>query len=441
MRSPSIRPPRLGGTWRETRQYFGRIGSFQPNARAYLVGTFLMGLGHGAVWVHMNLYYRALGLGEETIGRLLAATSFGTVLMAIPAALLIDRVPARRVFGVSAVGYAAAIGLQLLAPGTWGLALLAMLAGMSFTIHWAAAAPFFMRNSSDQERIYLFGFSHAIETTATILAAVGVGWLSRVVAAQLDSELLGLRWALLVVALSSFTALFAFLRIDSPPPAQRLRGVRSYLFARDWGILARLLIPSALVGMGAGLIIPFLNLYFRDRFGQNPFEIGWFFAVSQFFTVLGFLSGPSVARRFGIVGTVATTQLLSIPFFLVLAFTGSLPWAVTAFWMRGALMNMNHPLMTNFAMEVVGPDQQAVTNSLRMLAWNLSWMVSTQVGGWIIERHGFSRPMLMTIALYFAASVLTWVFWRDRAAFGRTAHVAAPETFSGEPREETAIGK
>ncbi|MEZ4648469.1 MAG: MFS transporter [Candidatus Eisenbacteria bacterium] len=405
-------------------RYFGRIAGFQHNARAYLVGTFLMGLGHGAVWVHLNLYYRAIGLGEETIGRLLASSSLGTVLMAIPAALLVDRVPAQFVFAGAAIGYAVAIGSQLFAPNAWVLSALAVLAGMSFTVHWAAAAPFFMRNSTSQERIYLFGFSHAIETTATILAAVGVGWISRMAAARVGSELLGLRWALVVVAAVSFAALFAFLRIDSPPPAERSRRLLSYLKPKDWRLIVRLIVPSALVGLGAGLIIPFLNLYFRDRFGQNPFEIGGFFAVSQFFTVLGFLSGPAVAKRFGIVATVCLTQLLSIPFFLTLAFTQSLHLAVLSFWMRGSLMNMNHPLMTNFAMEIVGPDQQSVTNSLRMLAWNLSWMVSTQVGGYVIERHGFSPPMLMTIGLYFVATILTWVFWRDRTQVGKPASAA-----------------
>jgi predicted MFS family arabinose efflux permease len=134
---------------------------------------------------------------------------------------------------------------------------------------------------------------------------------------------------------------------------------------------------------------------------------------------VGFLAGPIAARKIGLISTVVMTELLSIPFFLVLALTQSLSAAVFAFWMRGALMNMNHPLQTNFAMEVVSADQQAVTNSLRMLVWNLSWMISTQVGGWIIERRGFTLPMLTTIALYLIASVVTYAFWRDRRALGR----------------------
>jgi len=55
--------------------YLIRPLSFSRNARLYLAGSMLMGFGHGAVMVHMNLYYRSLGIGEGDIGRILSARS------------------------------------------------------------------------------------------------------------------------------------------------------------------------------------------------------------------------------------------------------------------------------------------------------------------------------------------------------------------------------
>jgi predicted MFS family arabinose efflux permease len=392
--------------------YFTRLGRFPRNARLYLFGTFLMGLGQGAVWVHMNLYYRALGLEEAAIGRILSAGSFGTVVIAIPAALWVDRLPAERVFTIAAAGFAAAFAVQLLVRSVWVLAAASFCAAMLFTIHWVAAAPFFMRNAREEDRIYLFGFANAVETLATIAAAIGAGALARSLQLRLGSELSGLRLALLGTAAVSALALLFFARIRSRAPGGEHRDFREYLLARDWGLLGKLVVPGFLVGMGAGLIIPFLNLYFRDRFGQDPREIGGFFAVSQFLTMLGFLAGAPLARRFGAVRSIVLTEALSIPFFLVLALSRDLWLAVLAFWMRGALMNMNTPVSNNFAMEVVAPDQQVVTNSLRMLAWNLSWMVSAQVGGWIIQRSGFATPMFLTMGLYAASAVLFYGFFR-----------------------------
>ena len=82
-------------------------------------------------------------------------------------------------------------------------------------------------------------------------------------------------------------------------------------------------------------------------------------------------------------------------------------------------MNMNQPVSSAFAMEIVPEDQQTVTNSVRTFAWNLSWMVTTPFGGWLIERHGYAPNMFMTMGLYLAAASLFWIFFRGRV-------VAAP---------------
>jgi MFS family permease len=400
--------------------------AFSRNARLYLLGTFLMGLGHGSLWVHMNLYYRTLGIGEATIGRILSMGSLGTVLVSIPAAVWVDRFPAQAVFMLAAGGFGAAFMTQLFIPSVPLIHGVAMLTGMLFTIHWVAAAPFFMRNSGPEERTELFGFASALETLATIASSFGVGFAARRLAAQTGSDLLGLRYALAATAFLTLFAIIPFARIRSAPPVTERRSFMGYLLTRDFQLLGKLTFPGFLVGLGAGLTIPFLNLYFRNRFHQDPQQIGGYFAVAQVLTMAGFLVGPYLARRFSHVRTIVFTELLSIPFFLLLAVAGHLWVAVAAFWMRGALMNMNQPVSTAFAMEVVPPDQQTATNSLRMLAWNLSWMVATPLGGWLIERHSFTPNMIATMGLYLVSAILFWVFFKGTVV-GAPRAVAVPD--------------
>ncbi len=386
--------------------------SFGPNARLFLLGTFLMGLGHGSLWVHMNLYFRNLGLGEATIGRILSAGSLGMVLVSLPAAIWIDRFSARRVFSIAAAGFAIALLLQLYIPNP-ALLMLASLATMiCFTVHWVAAAPFIMRNAGRESRTELFGIASALETFATVISAFGGGYLARRLGLHLDSELLGLRYTLSIIAGLSFLAVLPFARIMSDPLPSARRGWREYAITRNWRLLGKICLPIFVVGCGAGLTIPFLNLYFRNRFGQDPQQIGSFFAVAQILMMIGFLLGPILARRFTHVRAIVMTELLSIPFFLILAAARRLWIAVGAFWIRGALMNMNHPVSSAFSMEIVPENQQATTNSLRMLAWNLSWMCMTPLGGWLIERHGFKPNMIGTMGFYLLAAALFWRFFR-----------------------------
>jgi len=142
---------------------------------------------------------------------------------------------------------------------------------------------------------------------------------------------------------------------------------------------------------------------------------------------IGFLLGPVLAKRLGLVKTAVITQSLSIPFFLVLAFSHNLALSIAAFLLRGSLMNLAWPMYNNFAMEMVTEDQQAGTNSIMSLAWNSSWMVSANIGGYIIQRYGFTAVMLVTAALYTISASSAWYFFRNKTAVGR-AIVSHPST-------------
>ena len=393
-----------------------RVGGLSRDAKLYLIGGALMGIGNGAMWVHLNLWYRALGLNEATIGSLLSTAAVGATLVAIPAAVLVDRLPTGRVLAVSAGGFAVCLGVPLLVPAIPLLFGAALLSGMLFTVHWVAAAPFFMRTAKPEDRADLFGLAHAGETLATVLAAVGVGAIAKLGHQWLGTERQGLELGLGCATAITVVSTFVFAAIADRPTGNGAKSWQDQLKARDWRLLGKLVLPAGLVGLGAGLIIPFMNLYFRDRFGLDPQQIGNLFAAGQVFTTVGFLVGPAMARRIGSAAAIVTTELASIPFFLTLAFAYDLRLAVGAFWARGALMQMNQPISSTFAMEQVPADQQAVTNSVRHLTWNVAWTASTQVGGLWIGARGFTEPILAAVVLYVIASAtFALFFWRKPA--------------------------
>jgi len=156
-----------------------------------------------------------------------------------------------------------------------------------------------------------------------------------------------------------------------------------------------------------------LNLYFRDIFGTSTQTIGILFALLQCFMTAGTLLGPLFVPRMGLMRSVVVTQLASIPFMLALCFSRSFPVVVVAFLMRGALMNMNQPLSTHFAMEAVRKEEHAVTNSMLMLAWTGSWVASVQWGGTLIERYSYVPSFVVAIALYVVSSLLYYYFFRN----------------------------
>jgi predicted MFS family arabinose efflux permease len=227
-----------------------------------------------------------------------------------------------------------------------------------------------------------------------------------------------LRWTLyagcVLILLSTvpFFAMRAPGGTVAPPSPSLVEQLREFIEI-DWALHFKLIFPAALIGLGAGLIIPFLNLYFRDRFGLSEGKIGLLFSAMQAFMVVGNLFGPAVSKRLGLIRGVVVTQLASVPFMVVLAVSGYFPLVVASFFLRGGIMNMNQPLTSHFAMEVVPKRNHAVTNSLLSLSWFLAWSVSADIGGALIERKGYTEPLLIAAGLYVIASVLYWIFFRN----------------------------
>ena len=406
------------GVGRVLSEYWAEVQGSGRNPKLYLVGIFLFGLGQSIFSLIFNLYLRSLGYSDSDIGQILSKVSIGAAVAALPAAFLFRRAPARTLLvlagALTALGYA----LQATFRAQELLLLFAFVTGMIITVFRLSIAPVIMRESGPSSRPFLFSASFGVLFASAIAGSVVGGALPHLFHAFTDMDQVALRWTLYAgCALTLLSALPFFAMKEpggtgAPPPPGALEQLRDFIEI-DWGLHLKLILPAALIGLGAGLIIPFMNLYFRDRFGLTEGEIGALFGVMQGFMVVGNVFGPAVSRRFGLVGGVVGTQLASVPFMVVLALSGSFPLVAAAFFLRSGLMNMNQPLASHFAMEVVPERDHAVTNSLLSLAWFLAWSVSADIGGTLIERRGYAEPLLIAAALYVAASVLYWIFFRN----------------------------
>jgi len=387
------------------------------NARLYLYGLFLCGLGQSIFALLFNLYLRELGTSDAGIGQILSKISLGAAVAALPVAFLFRRFSARSILvGAGALTAAAYLLLGTLVQPEL-LLLAAFLSGMVVTTFRLSIAPVVMRDVPPPLRPYLFSAAFTSLFLASIVGSLLGGVMTHLYHALTESERLALRWSLWTACGLTLLASIPFYRMRPRDPAANpdMPGspwdqIRE-LAEVDWGLQLKLVLPAMLIGLGAGLIIPFLNLYFRDRFGLGPAAIGVLFAVMQGSMVLGNLFGPAVSRRLGLVRGVVATQLASVPFMVALALSHSFPVVVASFLLRGGLMNMNQPLTTHFAMEVVPEREHAITNSLLSLSWFVAWSISADIGGALIERRGYTEPLLLAALLYVLASILYGVFF------------------------------
>jgi len=167
-----------------------------------------------------------------------------------------------------------------------------------------------------------------------------------------------------------------------------------------------------LIGSGAGLVIPFMNLYFATRFRCSSAQIGMFFAIAYVMTAVATAMGPGLARRFGKLRTATAMELLSLPFLVTLGAERRLEVAVVAFWLRATLMQSGTPLINTLVMESLPAGLRARASSLINTVWNGGWAVSATLSGFIIQRFGYAVPFYITAVLYATAAIGLYVSLR-----------------------------
>ncbi len=396
-------------------EYIANLKNFSRNAKLFLIGGIFSGIGMSVFQLLFNLYLKDCGKTETEIGFILSAGSLGATIVAIPAALMIERLHIKHILLISTIFSAISYGLQVYFADISLILFFSFMASMFITIYRISSAPFFMRNSSQTERIYLFSISAAIMMGSALIGFMIGGFLPKIIQSTFIevTKTQSYQYALYIAIAASLLSLIPFVAIreDRPVPDKKTIFVR--LRHYNWNLVSKLIIPKLFVGMGAGLIIPFMNLYFRNVFTLESPRIGTFFSILQVFMFVGMFSAPLLSKRLGMLRSIVITELVSIPFMFILALTSNLTIAVVAFIFRGTLMNMNTPIGSNFEMELVKRDEQALTNALSMLAWNGAWTISAHFGGAIIEKYSFQYSFYITIALYFCSAISYYIFFRN----------------------------
>lgn len=397
--------------------YGRRVRLFRPNARVYLLFTILTGAGFGIYRLLFNFYVLSLGHDEALLGNLLTTTSLVALLSALPAGYLSDRLGRKPALLLATTVNAGGVLGMVLWPHVVGFYAMNALIGLGQSLSGVTFGPFLMENSGDEERTYLFSFTAGAQMTAAFvgnwLGGYLPAWLGRAAGAAATSST-AYAWSLLFVVGIVALGLIPLLLIRARPPGgpHREEGVSPFRYARRRPhLLGRLIAPMLVTSLGAGLLMPFMNVFFRHTHHSSDGDIGTLFAVGSLAMAVGLLLAPPLADRFGKIQVVVVSQALSVPFLIALGFA---PWfwlSALAYLIRLALMNMSNPVYQAFVMEHVERDARATVASLVSMSWNFGWAFSPTVSGWLQVEFGFGPVFLATTASYVMAILLYWRFF------------------------------
>ena len=416
--------------------YLDKLRHFTRNARLVLISSFLTGLAFGAFRLLFNFYVLSLDYDEAFIGTLQTGEALAAIIIALPAAYLAERFSQKKLLiGVSVIGSVALMGVVLF-PFTVTLFIFRMGFGMAVAARQVVIAPFLMVNTSEDERQWVFSFNLGLMMTAMFVGNTISGSLPSVFAHILDAEptsTIAYQYALGtwgIVALLAAIPLF-YVQIIADP--NRPQAETPWRLLRLHGMtLLPYFIPNLLVGLGAGLMQPFMNIYFRNVYGQPDPVIGLVFAVGGISMAIAQFIAPPFADARGKIDAVILTQALSIPFLLLLGIGAFMVpsglgnvtvWfiiAAVAFNFRLGLMNMGNPIYQIFMLEHVPEDVRALSISLSSISFQFGWFVMPQISGQLqvqFGEYGFV-PIFFTVAFFYAAAIASQIFFFKRRKIG-----------------------
>lgn len=179
------------------------------------------------------------------------------------------------------------------------------------------------------------------------------------------------------------------------------------------GVIGRFAVTQGLVGFGAGIFFPYVNLYFVNRLGASPAYFGALSAALAIVVAGASLVAAPLARRLGTIRAAIAAQAASLPCLLAIGAFPLLGIASLTYLLRGGLMALTGPPLQTYLMDAVPERQRVPASSAYNVSFQVSWALGAGFGGWLITLAGYRAPFIAA-APFYALSALLLLIWFGR---------------------------
>jgi MFS family permease len=412
------------------RNAFSPLTLFQRNARLLLIAVFLDGIAVSGTTLFFNFFILARGYSLEFLGLVNSVPAAVALVLGLPLGRLADRVGYRT--GILA-GYAVsylAFAVALAAPSPGVLLAARALQGAGSTLYYLSIYPFLLKHSGQEERSMLFSVNVGLQSLAGAVGSLLVGqlpgWLSQITNLAPGSAaaygvvlFIGLGIGALGLIPLALTRRLPALQ---NPDANLEIHPNSASVPEEKQSAIRMAFPLLLIGFGAALLMPYMNVFFRGRFSTPDPLLGVLFSLSAVLTGAATMLAPWIAGRLGSkIRAVAFTQGASIGFLLLMGFSPVFLITAGAFLVRAVLMNMSMPLYSTLCMERAPEGRQGAVSSVIQIAWQTGWAVGPFVSGFVLGQWGFTPLFIATAVFYTLAVMVIWRFFGSAESGGISA--------------------
>lgn len=386
-----------------------------PEHILYLMGAvFFIQLIDASLFILFNFHLKKLGYDDSGIAHLLSYKYAAIVLSAFPLGLYIKGRRLVNFFRVASVTTPSLMLLILfsLENGYTALAYLwVFLFGFSAICISVTAMPFIMLNTPKEQHSEAFAMYFQVFSSTAFFAG-----FSNYILNSISPDFFTEGTVLKIYGLLGFISTYFISKIQleenlsDPVP---LKGIAQ---AYEWKKIGIAILPTILIAVGAGLTIPFMNLFFLNVHHIDSKDFSLFGSLSFVLVTIVLIFIPTIRRRFGYNMVINGFQILAIMALFIMAttewyadYTWAAPIAIIALLLRQPLMQVASPAVTEMTLYYVGERNQEMMGALNASIWSGAWFFSSVIFGFLRSREvAYVNIFLMTVLLYFVA---TWVYY------------------------------
>ena len=389
---------------------------------------FTLSLIHVAFILVLNIFLRKQGFSDPEIASFNSLRFIGALIFAFPLGIYIRGKKLKPFFLLAAiiVPITSALIIESVHNETIPLIKLSFLLwGVGMMLMRVCSLPFIIRNTTQDNSTEALSLSASTWSLATIFSGIIISGLDWINYYSFGSWIIyfnerNILWIITVLGISAI--IFA-LRISEKAPnnIQKDSTVFSLYKQYDWKVIIKALSPLIMISIGAGLTIPFVNLFFNSIFNLSASEFSILGSITAFLVFTFSLLVPSIRKKYGYWFTIVIVQAISICCLIVMAlmelyvnYSFALIIALIAYIFRQPLMHMAHPASNELLMNYVGKRNQELISALSSSLWSASWFVSAKVFEWLrLLDFQYYQIFLITAGLYIIGNILFALLIRE----------------------------
>ncbi|MBL4649902.1 MAG: MFS transporter [Aureispira sp.] len=394
----------------------------------YLLGAvFFIQLIDASLFILFNFHLKKMDYTDSEIAHLISYKYAAVVLFAFPLGLLIKGRKLVQFFRIASVVTPTLMLLVLFAleyGHTTLVYVLVFLFGMGAICISVTAMPFIILNTPKEQHseavtLYFQVFS------ATAFVSGMLNYILNSIAPDFFTEGVVLK----IFGVLGFTSAWFVSKIKVEENISNRVPIRTFMHAYDWKKIGIAIFPTILIATGAGLTIPFINLFFLGIHGIESKAFSLFGSLSFVLVTISMLFVPAIRRRWGYNLIVNGFQILAVFALFIMASTewyANWEWAATiavvAFLIRQPLMQVASPAITEMTMYYVGERNQEMMGALNASVWSGAWFFSSVIFGvlraWEVS---YVNIFMMTVVLYGISTVVYYWLIKDYERMKREA--------------------